>query len=63
MVIEVNPQTRRQLLQNKLKLEWIICNIDDYVLISICFNCSRYNHRHTESEVKRPAPCALGNIN
>ena len=31
MVIEVKPQTRRQLLQNKLKLEWTICNIDEYV--------------------------------
>ena len=48
MVIEVNPQTRRQLLQNKLKLGWMLCNIDDYVSISRCFNYSRYNHRHTE---------------
>ena len=31
IVIEVKPQTRRQLLQNKLKLEWTICNIDDCV--------------------------------
>jgi len=44
MVIEVNPQTRRELLQNKPKLEWMICNIDDYVSITRCFNCSRYNH-------------------
>jgi hypothetical protein len=41
LVIEVNPQTRRQLLQNKLKLEWMICNIDDYVSVSRCFKCSR----------------------
>jgi len=41
MVIEVKTQTRRQLLQNKLKLECMICNIDDYVSISRCSNCSR----------------------
>ena len=45
-VIEVKPQTCRYLLQNKLKLEWMICNIDDYVWISRCFKCSWYNHRH-----------------
>jgi hypothetical protein len=43
IVIEVNPQTHRQLLRNKLKLEWMICNID-YVSVSRCFKCSRYNH-------------------
>jgi len=48
MVIEVKTQTSRQLLQNKLKPEWTICNIDDYVTISRCFKCSRYNHRHRE---------------
>jgi hypothetical protein len=57
LVIEVNPQTRRQLLQNKLKLEWTICNIDDYVSVSRCFKYSRYNHRHTEC--KSEETCSL----
>ena len=34
MIIEVNPQIARQLLQNILKLEWMICNFDDYVSIN-----------------------------
>lgn len=32
----------------KLKLEWTICNTDEYVSNSRWFKCSRYNHRHTE---------------
>jgi len=31
LVVEKNSQTRRQILQNKLKIEWLICNIEDYV--------------------------------
>jgi hypothetical protein len=32
LVIEVLPQTRRQLLHNKLKIEWMVCNVDNYVI-------------------------------
>jgi hypothetical protein len=63
LLIEVNSQTRRQLLQNKLKLEWTICNIDDYLSVSSFFKCSRYNHRHTECKSEETAPYALENIN
>jgi hypothetical protein len=37
----------------------MICNIDDYVSVSRCFKCSRYNDQHTEcrSEEAYP-PCA-----
>jgi hypothetical protein len=60
IVIEVNPQTRMQLLQNKLKLEWMICNTDDYVSVSRCFKCSRYNHRHTECRSEQTCPLCAG---
>ena len=60
LVIEVNSQTRRQLLQNKLKLEWMIYNIDDDVSFSRCFKCSRYNHRHTECKSEETYPLCAG---
>jgi hypothetical protein len=60
LVIEVNSQTRRQLLQKKLKLEWTICNIDDYVSVSRCFKCSLYNHRHTECKSEATCPLCAG---
>jgi len=47
LVAEVNAQTRRQMVQKRIKLEWSICNID-YVSVNKCFKCSRYNHRYTE---------------
>jgi len=59
MVIELKPRARRQVLQNKLKFDWTICNIDDYVSISRCFKSSRYNHRHTECRSEETCPlCA-----
>ena len=60
LVTEVNSQTRRQLLQNKLKLEWMIGNIDDYVSVNRCFKCSRYNHRHTECKSEEVCPLCAG---
>jgi len=48
LLVELNAQTRRQMVQNKLKLEWMICSIEDYVSVNRCVKCSRYNHWHTE---------------
>ena len=47
LVIEVLPQIRRQLIQNKLKLQWI-CKVDNYMAVNRCFNCSSFNHRHRD---------------
>jgi len=60
LVIEVNSQTRIQMLQNKLKLEWVICNTDDYVSVNRCFKCSRFNHRHTECKSEEACPLCAG---
>ena len=60
IVIELKPQTRRELLQNKLKLYWTICNIDDYLPISRWFKCSRYNHWHIECRSKETYPLCVG---
>ena len=60
LVIEVQPQTRRQLLQNKLKLQWMICNVEDYVSVNRCFKCSGYNHQHTEYKSEKTCPLCAG---
>jgi len=44
LVIEVIVQTRKLLLQKKVKLGWLICNIEDYIVANRCFKCSRFNH-------------------
>ena len=48
IVIEVLPHTHREMLHNKLKIEWTVCYVEDYVSVNRCFRCSGYNHRHTE---------------
>jgi hypothetical protein len=56
MVIEVCSSTTKKLLHTKLKLGWLICSTDDYLVARRCFTCSSFNHRHQR------ALCVLGNI-
>jgi len=43
MVTEVGPETRKKMLQTKLKIGWLICNVGDHLVVKRCFKCSRYN--------------------
>jgi hypothetical protein len=54
MVIEVGPETKKKMLQKKLKIGWLICNVGDYLVGKRCFKCSRYNHRQQD--------CRGGNV-
>jgi len=38
-VVQVNAQTRKLLLQNKVKLGWMICKVEDYLVATRCFKC------------------------
>jgi hypothetical protein len=59
MVVEVGPETRKKLLQSKLKIGWLICRARDYLLAKRCFKCSRYNHKHHECKGQKMCPlCA-----
>jgi len=60
LVTEANSQIRIQMLQNYLKLEWVICNTDDYVSFNRSFKCSRFNHRHTECKSEKACPLCAG---
>jgi len=48
MVSEAGSETRKKLLQTKLKIGWLICKVDDYLVAKRCFKCSRFNHRHQD---------------
>ena len=61
LVIEVGAQTRKQLLQKKFKLGWLICKIEDYVFANRCFKCSRFNHRFRECIGEETCPLCAGN--
>lgn len=41
MVIEVSPEARNKLLQTKLKIGWLICNVRDYLVAKL----RSYTHR------------------
>jgi len=60
LVIEVLPHTRRQMLHNKLKIEWTVCYVKDYVSVNRCFRCSGYSHRHTECRNEEACPICAG---
>jgi hypothetical protein len=61
LVIEVLPQTRRQILQTKLKLQWTISKVDNYISVTRCFKCSGYNHRHKDCNCEEACPLCAGN--
>ena len=60
LVIEVGSQTRKLLLQTKIKLGWLISNVGDYLVANQCFNCSKYNHRHRECRGTLTCPLCTG---
>ena len=44
LVMKVEAQTRKLLLQQKVRLGWLICKIEDYLVANRYFRCSRVNH-------------------
>jgi hypothetical protein len=61
LVIEVNSTTRMKFLRNKMKLGWYMCNVDDYIKINRCYNCSKYNHRAQECKSDLTCPICAEN--
>ena len=57
IVIEVNSQTRKKLIDIKVKISRIDCNIEDYLVAVRFFKCSRFNHR--TSNCKGTVTCPL----
>jgi hypothetical protein len=60
MVTEVGSETRKKLLHKKLKIGWLICNVDDYLVAKRRFKCSRFNHRHQDGRGEETCPLCAG---
>jgi len=60
LVVEVRAQVRKALLQNKVKIGWLICRIEDYISVNRCFKCSRYNHRARDCRGEETCPLCAG---
>lgn len=61
LVIEVTAGTRRQIIDKRIKLGWIMCNLGDYLVASRCFKCSKFNHRFRECRGIETCPLCAGN--
>jgi len=56
LLIEVSAQTRKLLLDRRVKHGWQICRIEDYVVSTRCYKCSSYNHRARDCRGKDTCP-------
>jgi hypothetical protein len=56
LVMEVRAQTRKLLLQKKVKLGWLLGKIEDYLVANRCFKCSRFNHRFRDCRREETCP-------
>jgi len=50
LVIVVNSENRKRLVDKKLKIGWHACYSADYVGDTHCYKCSKYNHRAQECQ-------------
>jgi hypothetical protein len=60
LVIEIDTKSYRIMRQNKLKIGWMICHLEDYVSVSRCYKCSRFNHHYSECRSEETCPLCAG---
>ena len=60
LVMEVDPTTRTKLLTNKVKLGWLICYVGDYIHITLCYNCCKYEHKAKDCKGEETCPLCAG---
>jgi len=58
VVIEVSPCLRRELLTiHKLKLQWSMCEVEDFITVTRCHKCLGFGH--TAQFCRNQAKCSL----
>jgi hypothetical protein len=60
VVVDVGADTRKTLLHRKINLGWQICRVDDYLVATRCFKCSRFIHRLQECRGEATCPLCAG---
>ena len=60
MVVEVTSEARKKLLEQRIKMGWLICKTEDYIVPIRCFKCSRFNHKHENCEGEETCPLCTG---
>ena len=60
LVLEVGHSTGGKFLTTRIKLEWTICTVEDYIVAKRCYRCSRFNHTFRECKGKETCPLCTG---
>ena len=61
LVMEVKSECWRALVKRKIKIGWLICNVEDYVKINRCYHCSKFNHKAENCKGEEICPLCTGN--
>jgi hypothetical protein len=48
LLLVVNSETRKRLVDRKVKISCHVCNSSDYLRVTCCYKCSKYNQRVQE---------------
>jgi len=56
ILIEVGPRIRKQILHTKQKIGWEVCKVEDYLVPTRCFSCSRFYHKHSDCKGEEICP-------
>jgi len=60
IIIEVDPKSRLQILNQKLKILWNLCNGADYLTVPRCFKCCRYHSNYKDCREQTVCPLCAG---
>ena len=61
LITEVDTQTYRIMKRNKLKMAWMICQLEEYIAVTRSYKCSRFNHHARDCRGEETCPVCAGN--
>jgi hypothetical protein len=63
LMMEVTADIRRQIIQKKVRLGWLMCNLGDFLDANRSYKCSKFNHRFRECTGLETCPlCEENNL-
>jgi hypothetical protein len=60
LIVEVDSETRKKILQTRIKIGCSICRAFNYLVAKRCFRCSGYNHGFLDCKGEKICPPCAG---